>query len=93
MNVEVCYAETDRATRIAVVLDEGATVGEALAASAILDRLGLDPERVSYAIFGRRAGTSTVLGEGDRVELLRTLVVDPKEARRRRAAKKRAASR
>jgi len=89
VNVEVCYAETDRATRIDVVVEPGATVAAALAASGIVNRLALDPDRIGYAIFGRRAAADTTLHEGDRVEVLRPLVVDPKEARRRRVAKKR----
>jgi putative ubiquitin-RnfH superfamily antitoxin RatB of RatAB toxin-antitoxin module len=45
---------------------------------------------LSFAVFGRRATTATPLHDGDRVELLRPLLVDPKEARHRRVAKKRA---
>jgi len=88
VNVEVCYAEPGRATRIDVVLATDATVAAALVASDILKRLALDPDRLSFAIFGRRAGLDTVLSEGDRVELLRPLVVDPKEARLRRARRR-----
>jgi putative ubiquitin-RnfH superfamily antitoxin RatB of RatAB toxin-antitoxin module len=44
------------------------------------------------AIFGQLCDASTRLHEGDRVELLRPLQLDPKEARRRRAeARKRTA--
>ena len=93
MIVEVCYAVTDRATRIEVTLKAGATVADALATSDILIALSLDRQPLSYAIFGRRATMDTVLGDGDRVEILRPLVVDPMEARRRRALKKQATSR
>src|SRR3546814_20263535 len=64
-----------------LVLPAGATVAEAVAAS------GFGAEGISgFAIHGERAVASTLLRDGDRVELLRPLEVDPKEARRRRAA-------
>ncbi len=90
MNVEVCYAEAARATRITVTLPESATVGQAVDHSGIVRTLALDRSILSFAIFGRRATLDTQLVDGDRVELLRPLSVDPKEARRRRVAKKRA---
>lgn len=92
MKVEVCYADARGATRIDVEVDAGATVGTAIAVSAIGERLSLDMDELAFAVFGRRATFDTVLEEGDRVELLRPLLVDPKEARRRRAVKKRAAT-
>jgi putative ubiquitin-RnfH superfamily antitoxin RatB of RatAB toxin-antitoxin module len=86
MRVEVCRAHAGGAIRIMVELDEGATVGAALVASGILD--GLAGERLSFGIFGRRAARDTVLRDGDRVEVYRPLLVDPKEARRRRIVKR-----
>jgi len=44
------------------------------------------------AIFGRRRGPDEVLHEGDRIEVLGPLLVDPKEARQRRVASRRAAA-
>ena len=88
MKVEVCYAEADRATRIALTLAPGATVGDAVRESRIVATLALDATRLTFAVFGRRATPATVLDDGDRVELLRPLRVDPQEARRRRVEKK-----
>ena len=67
-----------------VVLDlpEGATVREALAASGFADAA-----HPGAAIHGVMATPDTVLNENDRVEVLRPLLIDPKEARRRRALK------
>lgn len=90
MEVEVCYALADGATRTAVTVEVGTTVDDAVARSGIVARLGLDSAALAYAVFGRRATGTTVLAEGDRVELLRPLTVDPKEARHRRVAVKRA---
>jgi putative ubiquitin-RnfH superfamily antitoxin RatB of RatAB toxin-antitoxin module len=45
----------------------------------------LDRAAIGYAIFGQRARADTPLRDGDRVELTRPLVADPKDARRQRA--------
>ena len=89
MEVEVCYAERDRVWRVTVALAPGATIAEAIERSRIATSLTHDVDGLDVAVFGRRATRATLLVDGDRVELLRPLVVDPKEARRRRAAKKR----
>lgn len=90
MKIEVCYADTSGATRIAVELDPGATLGDAIAASCIVERLSLATEPLSFGIFGKRTGVDARLQDGDRVEVYRPLIVDPMEARHRRAEKKRA---
>jgi putative ubiquitin-RnfH superfamily antitoxin RatB of RatAB toxin-antitoxin module len=91
VNIEVCYAETNGATRVVVSLADGADVAEAVRASRIVETLALDPAQLSFAIFGRRATADARLVDGDRVELLRPLSFDPNTARHRRAAKKRLA--
>jgi putative ubiquitin-RnfH superfamily antitoxin RatB of RatAB toxin-antitoxin module len=63
-------------------LPDASTLADALEASGF-DQAGVD----GYAVFGERARIDDVLRDGDRVELLRPLQVDPKEARRRRAMK------
>ena len=69
-----------RFVAVPLVLPEGATLADAVAAS------GLSLDGVAgYALHGVRAGTGVRLRDGDRVELLRPLAADPKEARRRRA--------
>ncbi|MGO4781918.1 RnfH family protein, partial [Lysobacter sp. 2RAB21] len=45
-----------------------------------------DAQITGYAVFGVKAAADTRLRDGDRVELLRALQIDPKDARRRRAA-------
>lgn len=82
MRVEVVLAFPRAHRAVAVELDHGATVADAVAASG-LPLAGID----GYAVFGVRAGPAAVLHDGDRVELLRPLQMDPKEARRRRAAR------
>ena len=88
VHVEVIYAEAGRAWRKVLSLPAGATAGDAL---ALLARkvpgwpaAALAP--TALAVFGREVVPTTVLREGDRLELLRALPNDPKLARRARAA-------
>lgn len=81
MRVQVVCGWPRRAVAVELELAPGATLRDAVVAS------GLDLTSVTgYAIHGERAGLDAPLREGDRVELLRPLAADPKEARRRRAA-------
>ncbi|MCF7220296.1 RnfH family protein [Marilutibacter chinensis] len=81
MKIELLRAWPRRSDSVRVELPEGACVADALAAAgwASLE------EVAGYSIHGRRAAPATQLRDGDRLELLRALTLDPKEARRRRA--------
>lgn len=80
MKVEVVYATAEGASSDELELPNGTTVQAAVAAS----RFASTPF-VATAIFGKAVNADRVLEDGDRIELLRTLLVDPKDARRRRA--------
>lgn len=82
MRVVLVRAWPRRHEQAALVLSEGCTVADALAASQ-LDLAGI----AGYAVHGERVEAGRVLQDGDRLELLAPLLVDPKEARRRRAIK------
>lgn len=82
MRVEVLLALPRAHRAVALELADGATVGEAVVASG-LPLEGIDGQ----AVFGVRVSADAPLRDGDRVELLRPLQMDPKEARRRRAAR------
>ena len=84
MRVEVVVALPQRANHVSVELPAGATVRDALAAA------GLDLTD-AVGIFGKRVSLDQPLAEGDRVEIYRPLAMDPKEARRLRARKKKLA--
>jgi len=71
---------------VAVSLAPGATVADAVAASGLIERHSIDRRALRTAVFGRLVDGAVALRAGDRVELLRPLAVDPKEARRLRAA-------
>ncbi|MDY0020913.1 RnfH family protein [Arenimonas caeni] len=86
LRVEVVYALPDRCWRVPLQLPAGATVADALAAADLSARIPgvvVDPE--GLAIYGQAATPATTLHDGDRVEVLRPLRVDPMQARRRRA--------
>jgi putative ubiquitin-RnfH superfamily antitoxin RatB of RatAB toxin-antitoxin module len=82
MRIEVVYARADAAEVRAVDLPSGGTVKDALAAS------GFQLQNQAVGVFGKRVALDHRLTDGDRVEIYRPLAMDPKEARRRRAAKK-----
>lgn len=82
MRVEVVLALPRDHRLVVLELPGTATVADAVAASG-LPLGGID----GYALHGVRAAADAPLAEGDRVELLRPLLLDPKEARRRRAAR------
>ncbi|MFM9884558.1 MAG: RnfH family protein [Burkholderiales bacterium] len=93
MQVEVIYAMSDRAwIRRQFDLEVTATVRAALAMSGILDECPEIDFSAGYglAIHGSPAEIDQPLRCGDRVEIVRPLRVDPKEARRARARKRRA---
>lgn len=80
LNVEVMRAWPRHHRSVQLELPAGATVADAVAACG----LALD-DVAEYAVFGELAPPARPLRDGDRVELLEALRLDPKEARRRRA--------
>lgn len=81
IEVEVVLAWPDRAESRRLCLAQGTTVADAVAAAAI-EGSALCP---AVAVHGVLAQPAQVLRDGDRVELLRALLADPKDNRRRRA--------
>jgi hypothetical protein len=87
IEVEVAYAEPERQFLRRITLPIGATVADAIAASGFESAFGIDTSGLATGIWSKIAARDTRLSDGDRVEIYRPLVVDPKEARRRRASK------
>lgn len=85
MRVTVAWATAALQDVVALDVDPGATAAEAVARSGLAAAYGFDPMRTTLAIFGRRVAPGTKLADGDRIEITRPLVADPKQARRRRA--------
>jgi hypothetical protein len=87
INVEVAYALPDQQVIIPLQVRPDATLREAIDASGILDRfpdIDLDAQKVG--IFGKLKKFDQTLRAGDRVEIYRHLIADPKEVRKKRAA-------
>ncbi|WP_350307451.1 RnfH family protein [Photorhabdus viridis] len=86
INVEVVYALPDRQYLRTVKLSQGATVEQAIVASGLLTlRNDIDLQKNKVGIYSRPAKLTDILEEGDRVEIYRPLLADPKEMRRKRA--------
>ena len=81
ITVEVIAAWPHRSARKQVELPVGANAEDAIAAAGFASLA----EIAGIAVFGQRVTPRHPLADGDRVELLRGLKVDPKAARRARA--------
>ena len=85
--VEVVYALPD--TQILKRLDvpEGTTVSQAIVLSNIILQFPeIDLTKNKLGIFGKLTKSDTMLRHQDRIEIYRPLIIEPKDARRRRAA-------
>ena len=90
VRIELVYALPAAQEVLELELPEGVTIRRALELSGLLDRhpdIGTDA--LAVGVYGRTASANTILKDGDRVEIYRPLVADPKQARRRRAARAR----
>ncbi len=95
IRVEVAYALPEKQKLIALDVPRGTTAYEAVELSGIADHFeGLDISAIPMGIFGQTLGSKGLspakeyeLEEGDRVELYRPLIADPKAMRKERAAK------
>jgi putative ubiquitin-RnfH superfamily antitoxin RatB of RatAB toxin-antitoxin module len=90
LRVEVAYAEPGAQFLQALTLPEGATIAAALAASELSRRFpALDLALAKLGVFSRPATPATRLRDGDRVEVYRPLLANPKAVRRERAERNR----
>lgn len=87
IRVEVCYALADHQTQVMLELVSGATVEQAILASGVLSKHPeIDLARNKVGIYAKLCKLDAALRDGDRVEIYRPLIADPKEVRKRRAA-------
>ncbi|MGC3964958.1 MAG: RnfH family protein [Rhodocyclaceae bacterium] len=88
IDVQVCYALPERQELVSLSLPQGCTAQQAIDASGLLQKypdIDLDGTN-KIGVFGKLVTPGSVLRAGDRVEIYRPLLADPKEVRRRRAA-------
>ncbi|VAW82275.1 UPF0125 protein RatB [hydrothermal vent metagenome] len=85
--VEVAYARPEEQVILRLEVPEGATAFQAIELSGITRRFpDIDMGNLKLGIFGKLKKPDQVLASGDRVEIYRKLIADPKEVRKKRAA-------
>ena len=88
INVEVCYALPEKQTLLQLSVAADTTIQVVIERSGILEK---HPEIVlkkdKVGVFSKLAKLSDTLHDGDRVEIYRPLLIDPKEVRKQRALK------
>jgi uncharacterized protein len=88
IKVEVVYALPDEQKLFALEVEQGATVEQAIKQSGILEIYAeIDLQQNRVGIYGELVDLNTVLQNHDRVEIYRPLEIDPKTARKLRAAR------
>jgi putative ubiquitin-RnfH superfamily antitoxin RatB of RatAB toxin-antitoxin module len=83
----VAYAELHEQVLLELYVEAGTTAQQAIQRCGILQRFPeIDLDKNKIGIFGKVTKLATPLQEGDRVEIYRPLIADPKEQRKKRAA-------
>lgn len=86
VTLEVAYATPADQTVLILESEPGITVEQAIERSGILDQHPeIDLKVNKVGVYGKAAKLNQVLNSGDRVEIYRPLIADPKEARKKRA--------
>lgn len=89
LRVEVVYALRDRQVLLTLEVEPGTTARVAVERSGILQRHPeVDLARTRLGVFGRVVSSGTPLRDGDRVEIYRPLIANPRQARRERAQRR-----
>jgi len=85
--VEVAFAHEDNQQILSVLVSPGTTLEQAVEQSGILTLFPeIDLKLNKMGIFGKLGKKTAELKAGDRVEIYRPLIADPKEVRRKREA-------
>ena len=83
ISIEVAFALPEKQAIVSVTIADGATVGEAIAESAICAEFpAVDIDSLQAGVWGHPVERSACVRNGDRVELYRPLLRDPRDARR-----------
>lgn len=84
--VEVVYAYPERYFLKKLTLENPITIQNAIVQSGVLEKYTeIDLRQNKVGIFSRLAKLTDVVENGDRIEIYRPLVADPKEIRRKKA--------
>jgi len=88
ITVEVAYALPTKQSLVSIAIDKNATVEEAIQASNLLTEYpDIDLSKTKVGVWSRVVRLKDTLIDGDRIEIYRGLIADPKEIRKRRAEK------
>ena len=86
--IEVAYATPERQKIIELEVDKGTSILDAARQSEIEQFFpDIDFDQTDLGVFGKIVSSDYELLDGDRIEVYRPLIADPKEIRRQRAAK------
>ena len=87
--VEIAYALTEEQVIISIKVPTISNVQQAIEKSGIQKKFpSIDLSKNKVGIFGKKTTLDHLLKDRDRIEIYRPLILDPKEMRRKRAAKK-----
>ena len=88
ITVEVAYALPERQSLLTLVVEQQSTVRQVIEQSGILQQFNdIDLNEQKVGIWSRPVKLDDTVKAGDRVEIYRPLIADPKDMRRRRAEK------
>jgi putative ubiquitin-RnfH superfamily antitoxin RatB of RatAB toxin-antitoxin module len=88
LQIEVVYGLPNKQSLLNIYVDEGCTIEQAVKDSGILTlHPEIDLTQNKVGIWNKAAKLTDTLQDGDRIEIYRPLIADPKEVRKRRAEK------
>ena len=86
INIEVAYATPEKQVIEAINIDAGSIAEAAIIQSGLLEKFpAIDLDENKIGVFGKVIKKDAILKDGDRIEIYRPLIADPKEVRRQRA--------
>lgn len=89
INIQVVYALPNNATIINCEVEDQSNILQAIKKSNILSLCHIALDNHFVGIYGKRCDLNDLVTNGDRIEIYRPLINDPKEIRRRKATQKR----
>lgn len=88
INIEVVFALPTTATSLSIEVPQGTTAEQGVIQSGIIEKCPeIDRTALTLGVWNRTVKANYELKEGDRIEIYRPLIADPKDARRKRAEK------
>jgi putative ubiquitin-RnfH superfamily antitoxin RatB of RatAB toxin-antitoxin module len=86
ITIEVVFAKPGEQFMEQLHIPADTTIEMAIRQSGVLDRFPeIDLAQNKVGVFGKAAALKSTLNDGDRIEIYRPLIADPKEARKKRA--------